>query len=177
MCLLQAVLPTLSRRPLSIEQCERDVAVGVLISQRGQGWQGPSWGNVKLVAAVVVFLPHGGVVGVVERRAQLRVGGGHGCGCGRCHGDGGDGLKLSKGALLTHVQRWLMAQHGLCTSEGHFVLQLLPELGVELVALGTVPLDDSEGFDGVFERFHLLIVHDASQLCTLNQDDLDLSGH
>lgn len=83
--LLQAVLSALPRRPLSVQQCKRDVAVGVLVSQRRQRWQGSSRGYVILVAAVVVFLPHGGVVGVVEGGAQLGVGGGHGGGGGCGH--------------------------------------------------------------------------------------------
>ena len=177
MCLLQAVLSALPGRPLSVQQCQWDVAVGVLVPQRGERWQGPSRGNVILVAAVVVFLPHRGVVGVVERGAQLGVGGGHGGGGGCCHGDGGDGLQLSERALLADVQRRLVGEHGLCAPERHLVLQLLPELGVELVALGAMPLDDCKGFDGMLEGLHLLVVHDAPQLGTLDQDDFDLTGH
>lgn len=38
MCLLQAVLSALPRRPLSVQQCKWDVAVGVLVPQRGERW-------------------------------------------------------------------------------------------------------------------------------------------
>lgn len=124
-----------------------------------------------------MFLPHGGVVGVVEGGAQLGMGGGHGGGGGCCHGDGRDGLQLSKGALLADVQRRLVGEHGLSAPERHLVLQLLPELGGELVALGAAPLDDGKGFNGMLESLHLLVVHDATQLSTLNQDDFDLTSH
>lgn len=175
--LLQAVLSALPRGPLAVEQRQRDVAVGVLVPQGGERRQGAPGRQVVLVAAVVVFLPHGGVVGVVEGRAQLGVGGGHGGGGGGGHGDGGDGLQLPEGALLADVQRRLVGEHGLGAAEGHLVLQLLPELGVELVALGAAPLDDGERLDGVLEGLHLLVVHDAAQLGTLDQDDFDLAGH
>lgn len=174
--LLQAVLSALPGRPLAVEQCQWDVAVSVLVSQRGERRQGSPGGQVILVAAVVVFLPHGAVEGVVEGGAQLWVGGGHGGGGGGGHGDGGDGLQLPEGTLLADIQGGLVGEHGLRAPERHLVLQLLPELGAELVALGAAPLDDGEGFDGVLESLHLLVVHDAAQLGALDQDDLDLAG-
>lgn len=70
-----------------------------------------------------------------------------------------------------------MREHGLRASEGHLILQLLPELGAELVALGSTPFDDSKGLNGVFKRLHFLVVHDSAQLGTFDQDDFDLTRH
>ncbi len=148
-------------RPLAVQQSHGDVAVGVLAAQRGQRREGAGCGNVVLVAPVVVLLPQLRVVRVMEGGAQLGMRSGHGGGGGRSHRDGRDGLQLSKRTLLADVKHLLVRQLGLGPLKGHFVLQLLPELGVELAALGSRPLDDRQQFDGVFESLHLLVVHDS----------------
>lgn len=125
-----------------------------------------------------MFLPHLGVARVVEGRAQVRVCRRHSGRGGRRHGDGGDGLELTKGALLADVQHLLVGDaQGLHALERHLVEQLLPELGVELVAGRPTPLDNRQHLDGMFEGLHFLVVHDAAQLSTLDKDDLDLAGH
>lgn len=177
--LLQGLLLLAGRIPLcslAVQQSHGDVAVGVLVAQRGQRREGPGRGNVILVAPVVVLLPQLRVVRVVERRAQLRMRRGHGgrsC-CG--HGDGRDGLQLSERPLLTDVQHLLVRHLGLGPLKGHFVLQLLPELGVELAALGSRPLDDRQQFDGVFESLHFLVVHNSPQFSAFDENDFDLAG-
>lgn len=180
MALLQTLLAwRLGLWPLAVEEGHGDVAVGVLVAERGQRRQGASGGQVVVVATVIVFLPHLGVARVVEGGgAQVRVRRRHGGGgCGR-HRDGRDGLQLAEGALLADVQYLLVGDaEGLHAFEGHLVEQLLPELGVELVAGRAAPLDDRQHFDGVFEGLHFLVVHDATQLGALDQDDFDLARH
>lgn len=125
-----------------------------------------------------MFLPHLGVTRVMEGRTQVRLCRRHGSGGSCCHGDGRDGLKLAERTLLADVQHLLVGDaQGLHAFEGHLVEEPFPEFGVELVAGGPAPLDDRQHLDGVLQGLHFLVVHDATQLSTFDQDDLDLAGH
>lgn len=56
--------------PLPIDECHRDVTVGMLISYGGK-WQGAGGRYIVLIASIVVFLTHLWVVGVVKGRTEI----------------------------------------------------------------------------------------------------------
>lgn len=176
--LLHALLPRRpSRLSLPVEERHGDVAVGVLVAERGgQRREGGAGRQVVVVAAVVVvlLLPQLGRVARAERRrAQVRVRRGHRRG-GR-HGDRRNRLQLAERPLLADVQDLLVGQAERAF-KGHLIQKLLPELGAEFVAARTAPLDHRQELDGVLQGLHLLVVHDPPQLGALDEDDLDLPG-